>query len=234
MDLTSAQIGERVRVLRKERGWTLQELGRRSGVSLSAVSKIENAQVAPTFDTLVKVARGLGMGFDALLDQVSASDAQAARGGGRLSVTRKDDAVGFSTAMYEYHVHSSGLRRKYMTPLIMAVKARGESDVTAWSSHEGEEFIFVIKGRIALYTEFYEPVALDQGDSAYFDSTMPHMFLNLGRGEALMASICYSNAVDRPLLSTAVGGETAMLVPDAAETMAGDEAGPPHSIPSDL
>jgi len=222
MDLTSAQIGERLRLLRKERGWTLQELSRRAGVSLSAVSKIENAQVAPTFDTLVKVARGLGMGFDALLDQVSVGEPGALpRGGGRLSVTRKNDAVGFSTSMYEYHVHASGLRRKYMTPLIMAVKARREGDGTTWSSHEGEEFIFVIKGRIALHTEFYEAVTLEQGDSVYFDSGMSHMFLNAGRGEALMASICYSNAVDRPMLAGGAGGGQSILIPDAAEAVPG-------------
>ena len=94
MDLTSAQIGERLRVLRKERGWTLQELSRRAGVSLSAVSKIENAQVAPTFDTLVKVARGLGLGFDALLDQVSTGEANApARGGGRFRPDHKNKKV---------------------------------------------------------------------------------------------------------------------------------------------
>lgn len=232
MDLTSAQIGERLRVLRKERGWTLQELSRRASVSLSALSKIENAQVAPAFDTLVKVARGLGMGFEALFDQ--ASDVTApARGGGRLSITRKGQAVGFSTAMYEYHVHASGLRRKFMTPLIMAIKARKESDVTAWSTHEGEEFIFVIKGRIALYTEFYEPVTLEQNDSAYFDSSMAHTFLNLGRGEALMASICYSNAVDRPVLSTAVTGEPDIVAADAKNGVR-EGAAPPHSLLSDL
>jgi len=223
MDLTSAQIGERLRLLRKERGWTLQELSRRAGVSLSAVSKIENAQVAPTFDTLVKLARGLGMGFDALLDQMPTGEANGpARGGGRLSVTRANDAVGFSTSMYEYHVHASGLRRKYMTPLIMAVKARREGEGITWSSHDGEEFIFVIKGRIALHTEFYEPVMLDQGDSVYFDSSMAHLFLNIGRGEALVASICYSNAIDRPMLAGAAGGQS-ILIPDAAEAVPGED-----------
>ena len=66
------QLGERPRTLRKEMGWTLQELARCSGVSLSTLSKIENAQVAPTFDTLVKAARGLGISFDVLLSQAAA------------------------------------------------------------------------------------------------------------------------------------------------------------------
>ena len=63
----SDKLGERLRRLRKEAGWTLQDLARRSGVSLSTLSKIENAQVAPTFDTLVKAAHGLGIGFETLL-----------------------------------------------------------------------------------------------------------------------------------------------------------------------
>ena len=198
-DLGSAKIGERVRALRKERGWTLQELGRRSDVSFSALSKIENAQVTPTFDTLLKIAHGLGLGFEALMSQGSIPEAvMPSRGGGRLTITREVDAASFSTSMYEYRVHANGLRRKYMTPLIMEVKARRATEVTDWSSHEGEEFIYVIKGRIELHTEFYEPVSLDVGDSAYIDSAMAHMFLNAGPGEALMASICYSPSADRP------------------------------------
>jgi transcriptional regulator with XRE-family HTH domain len=199
-DVSGAQLGERLRSLRKEMGWTLQELARRSGVSLSTLSKIENAQVAPTFDTLVKAARGLGISFEALLAQAAAEPSAPAgrRVGGRLMVTRKDDAVGFSTAMYEYRVHANGLRRKHMTPLIMAVKARAPEDVTSWSSHEGEEFILVLKGLIELHTEFYEPARLEAGDSAYIDSGMAHMFLNLGEDEAIMASICYSDAINGP------------------------------------
>lgn len=198
-DLAGAQLGERLRTLRKEMGWTLQDLARRAGVSLSTLSKIENAQVAPTFDTLVKAAHGLGIGFETLLAPVAEQPASITRStGGRLMVTRKDDAVGFSTPMYEYQVHANGLRRKYMTPLIMAVKARTRDEATNWSSHEGEEFIFVLKGSVELHTEFYDPVRLEQGDSAYIDSSMAHMFLNVGEGEATMASICYSDAIDGP------------------------------------
>lgn len=199
-ELDGGQLGGRLRRLRKDAGWTLQDLSRRSGVSLSTLSKIENAQVAPTFDTLVKAARGLGISFETLLAPADAEPPAPVvrRTGGRLMVTRKDEAVGFSTPMYEYRVHSNGLRRKYMTPLIMAVKARTPEEVTAWSSHEGEEFIFVLSGSIELHTEFYGPVRLEAGDSAYIDSGMAHMFLNLGEGEATMASICYSDALDGP------------------------------------
>jgi transcriptional regulator with XRE-family HTH domain len=195
------QLGERLRRLRKDAGWTLQDLSRQSGVSLSTLSKIENSQVAPTFDTLVKAARGLGIGFEALLAEPAPSDPPpviSRRATGRLMVTRAADAVAFSTPMYDYAVHANGLRRKYMTPLITEVKARKVDEVTNWSSHDGEEFIFVLAGTIELHTEFYEPVRLEAGDSAYIDSSMAHLFLSIGPENARMASICYSDAIDGP------------------------------------
>ena len=205
------QLGERLRRLRKDMGWTLQNLASQSGVSLSTLSKIENAQVTPTFDTLVKAARGLGIGFETLLAEPVASDPPAAepvaalrRATGRLMVTRAGAAVAFSTPMYDYAVHANGLRRKYMTPLIMEVKARRIEEVTNWSSHDGEEFIFVMSGTIDLHTEFYDPVRLETGDSAYIDSGMAHMFLSIGPGHARMASICYCDAIDGPGLMAKV------------------------------
>ena len=127
-------------------------------------------------------------------------------------VTRAGAAVTFSTPMYDYAVHANGLRRKYMTPLIMEVKARTADDVVNWSSHDGEEFILVLSGTIDLHTEFYDPVRLETGDSAYIDSGMAHMFLSIGRDHAHMASICYSDAIDGPSLMA--------NVPDAADQSA--------------
>ena len=38
--------------------------------------------------------------------------------------------------------------------------------------HDGEEFLFIVTGVIRLYTEFYEPIELRRGDSAYYDASM--------------------------------------------------------------
>jgi transcriptional regulator with XRE-family HTH domain len=193
MDLTPQQIGERIKTLRKERRWTLQELGKRAGVSISALSKVENAQVAASFDTLLKIARGFGLGFEAMLN--GASPLLPA---GRLTTTRDGTGVFFSTDMYEYQVHSAELRQKHMIPLHMEVKARELADITRWSSHEGEEFIYVLQGHIELHTELYAPMLLKAGDSAYIDSKMPHAFLNRGKGRAWMLSICFSRDIKFP------------------------------------
>jgi quercetin dioxygenase-like cupin family protein len=80
----------------------------------------------------------------------------------------------------------------------MEVKARKLADITRWSSHEGEEFIYVLQGNIELHTELYAPVRLRIGDSAYIDSKMPHAFLNRGKGKAWMLSICFSRETRFP------------------------------------
>jgi transcriptional regulator with XRE-family HTH domain len=193
MDMTPEQIGERIKRLRKERRWTLQALSRRAGVSISALSKVENAQVAASFDTLLKIARGFELGFEAMLNGIP-----ALLPAGRLTATRGGSGVFFSTDMYEYQVHSAELRQKHMIPLHMEVKARELADITRWSSHEGEEFIYVLQGRIELHTELYAPMTLNADDSAYIDSKMPHAFLNRGKGKALMLSICFSRDIKFP------------------------------------
>jgi transcriptional regulator with XRE-family HTH domain len=190
MELTTIQIGERIKTLRKERSWTLQELCRRCGVSISTLSKIENGQVATSFDTLLKISRALETSFDAILSRMTP------RGDGRLTVTTKGHAMHFSNGMYEYDVHSGELRQKHMIPLVMEIKAKSLEEITNWSSHEGEEFIYVVKGTILLYTEYYEPRSLSAGESAYIDSQMPHAFLNRGRSKAQILSICFSSGLD--------------------------------------
>lgn len=187
-----AQIGARIKALRRDRDWTLQELGRRADVSISALSKIENNVVSASFDTLLKIARALDASFETLLDAATPGPAS------RLTMTRADAGLPFETDRYRYRVMSGEIRQKHMIPLHMEVKARSPSEAAEWSSHEGEEFIYILRGPIELHTEFYEPLRLETGDSAYFDSQMRHAFVSLGEGPGEMLSICFSRGLFFP------------------------------------
>jgi transcriptional regulator with XRE-family HTH domain len=188
----SSHIGARIKALRRERGWTLQELGRRGDVSISALSKIENNVVTASFDTLLKIARALDASFETLLDEKPPGPAS------RLTTTRAGAGLPFETERYRYLVMSGEVRQKHMIPLHMEVKARTISEINEWSTHEGEEFIYILRGPIELHTEFYEPLRLETGDSAYFDSQMRHAFVNLGKGAGEMLSICFGRGLFFP------------------------------------
>lgn len=52
-------LGTKVRALRKAHSWTLAEVSEATGLSISALSKIENDQVSPTFANLMRLAESL-------------------------------------------------------------------------------------------------------------------------------------------------------------------------------
>lgn len=185
MDELISALGARIKAIRKMQGMTLGDLSASSGVSVSALSKVENGRINASVDTIFKIARGLGVLFDNLL----ASPSRETEGTARLVVTRRGDAQRFPTEIYDYYVHSPELVRKSMLPLVMRVKARQAPNFLDWSTHRGEEFVLVLRGAIELHTHHYAPARLEAGDSAYFDSLMRHAFISVGEGEAEILSV---------------------------------------------
>ncbi len=86
MDVKPPAVGRRIRDLRKDQGLTLDELALRSGVSKSMLSQIEADAVNPTIATVWKIANGLGIRFQSLLE---GRDEQS----GTFLVTRAEDAA---------------------------------------------------------------------------------------------------------------------------------------------
>jgi transcriptional regulator with XRE-family HTH domain len=196
LQLDASEFARRVREFRKARRWTLATLSERSGVSVSALSKIENEQVSASFDTLLKLAQVIGVSFESMVSGASEAEPGAASASGRRTTTNRGAGVTFSTGRYDYEVHSADLINKRMIPLVMQIRAREIAPMDEWSSHDGEEFIYVTRGRIQLYTEMYLPAVLTAGDSAYIDSRMRHAFTNLAESDASeILSVCLSDNV---------------------------------------
>ncbi len=184
----SPLLGEEIRALRTARAWTLEELSKRSGVSIAAISKIEKGQSRPSFDTLLRIARCLQINFVQMMEGSGRARPVTAR----LTSTRAGDAELFRTAHYDYRVHSTELTQKVMVPLRMTIRNHEPPPSDEWSIHDGEEFIYVLKGTLAFHTEHYAPMLLSEGDSCYLDSTMRHAFVAASPGEVEILSVCLS------------------------------------------
>jgi transcriptional regulator with XRE-family HTH domain len=186
MDQSLANVGPRVKALRQDRGLTLQEVSERCGVSVSTLSKLENGQVSGTVNTVLKVARGLGVLFDHLLgDEPEAAVQPMAR----LVRTKAEGAEILPTDFYDYHVHSSELVGRRMLPLVVDIKTRQAPPRVDWSTHDGEEFLLVLEGRVEFHSEYYAPIILEAGESIYFDSLMRHAYVSTVAGDARVVSI---------------------------------------------
>ncbi|MBZ9938176.1 XRE family transcriptional regulator [Mesorhizobium sp. BR1-1-16] len=181
----SEPIATILRRLRREAGFTLQELGDRCGLASSTLSKIENGQMSPTYDTILRVAGGLGLDMAELFTGKVPNDI-----GGRRTVTRSGQGVIRSTAQYSYEMLAAELSGKQFIPLLTTIDARSISDFPSLVRHSGEEFFYVLCGQVTLHTEHYAPTVLNVGDSCYFDSSMGHACVSTGSEPAQILWIC--------------------------------------------
>lgn len=172
-------LGERVRELRKAKGWTLEQAAAQAGLARSTLSKIENGQMSPTYEALKKLAEGLAISVPQLFTPPSRAQVT-----GRMAVTRAGEGQAQATVTYEHELLAGTLRAKQMLPYRARIRARKLEEFGGWVRHDGEEFLYVLTGVIRLYSEFYEPVDLRRGDSAYYDATMGHNVISVSEEDA--------------------------------------------------
>ncbi|KTE74435.1 helix-turn-helix domain-containing protein [Sphingopyxis terrae subsp. ummariensis] len=184
-------LGEVMRGIRTRNGWTLKEMSARSGIPVSTLSKVEHDRLTLSYDKLQQLSQRLNIRMSDLF----AEDAEdsAPRVTGRRSVGTIDTAVRVTTDNYDYHYLCTDLRQKRMIPIITRIRARSASEFGELVHHQGEEFIYVIEGRIEVHSEFYDPVVLDAGQGIYIDSSMGHAYVVAdGCDEALVLGVCSS------------------------------------------
>lgn len=183
------KLGEKIRKLRRERRFTLQEVADLTGLSKPLLSQIENDQVIPPIATLLKIAKGLKVGIHYFFEEEG--DRQKfvlTRGGtGKASQRRPgNDAV----KGYMYRSLAPGIRHKPIEPFLI------EFELTTWDdsyfyTHEGVEFIYLLTGEL----EFHygtEIMTLSPGDCVYYDSAEPHGCVSLGSDCAKAVVVLYS------------------------------------------
>ncbi len=172
-------LGARVRELRKARGWTLEQAASQAGLARSTLSKIENAQMSPTYDALKKLAVGLEISVPQLFTPPAGEQIN-----GRMAITKSGEGAEQATATYEHELLADSLRKKNMLPYRARIRARQMEEFDGWVRHDGEEFLYVLTGVVQLFTEFYEPIELRRGDSAYYDAAMGHNVISTSDDDA--------------------------------------------------
>jgi transcriptional regulator with XRE-family HTH domain len=184
--MTINQLGARLKEIRRTLDQTLAEVSKSTGVSISNLSKIENSQISPSFDIMKRICDGLGVSIEDFVRPGAKSLVS-----GRKTTTRRDEGDLFTSGQYDYRAHSSELSRKAMVPLEIIVHARSVEEFDHWSQHRGEEFVFVLSGAIEIHSEHYAPFRLDSGESAYFDSSMRHLYISVSPDIARVLSVSH-------------------------------------------
>ena len=183
-----------MRALRSRNGWTRKKMSERTGIPLSTLAKVEHDQLTLSYDKLLQISQRLKMRMSELLAHGDAPEAVTMT---RRSIGTMDTAVRVNSRNYDYYFLCSDLRKKRMIPIFGRPRARTLEEFGELVRHAGEEFIYVLTGRIEVHTEFYEPVVLESGQCMYIDSGMGHAYL-LGPGcdDASVVSGCTSEDGD--------------------------------------
>lgn len=187
-----SELGSRMKAVRQACGFTLEVAAQRTGLALSTIHKIENGRVSPSYENLVRIARAYDIGMERLFS--SDHEAQQTT---RMTVTRAGQGRKVRSRNFEYEVLCNALAEKKIIPLVTIVEQRAPLRPEELESHDGEETLYVISGRIELVVEHYEPVILEPGDCAYFDSTLKHGLRSVADEEAKIFWACTYVDVDK-------------------------------------
>ena len=182
------QIGEKIKNLRELRGISLDELAQRCQMQAQQIKKIEEGEVATSLTPLLRIARGLGVRLGTFLDDAEASGPVLWRPQESCQTVRfagAGDVKGL-----DFHPLAANKSDRNMEPFIIDVHPP-ISDNFELSSHEGEEFIYVLSGdiEIAWGKERYR---LSQGESIYYDSITPHHVHAIGGEDAGILAVIYT------------------------------------------
>jgi len=172
-------LGKRVKKLRGDRGWSLEELATASGVSRSMLSEIEREKANPTLTVTFRIARAFGLTLQELIEsaEASASKIQVIRATDRAQVYRSDKQC-------EIRTLSPINLEKDVEFYEMTLRPGGT--LRSQPHFEGtREFLTVEEGSVRIESD-QNSEELAKGDSGTYRADVPHAIVNTGKGDALV------------------------------------------------
>jgi transcriptional regulator with XRE-family HTH domain len=165
-------VGEKIKQIREIRKVSLDELAERSGMDIAMVQKIEEGKNIPSLAPLIKIARALGVRLGTFLDDSDSYGPVVVRSGDHQKGVRFTSQASETREHLNFFSLAFDKAGRNMEPFIVDIEPVQQSDFML-SSHEGEEFIYVLDGEVEINygKEIYK---LGKGDSIYLDSIVLH------------------------------------------------------------
>ena len=167
-------IGEKIKSIREMKNISMEDMAMRSGLAVEQIKRIEGNEDFPSLAPLIKIARVLGVRLGTFLDDQQALGPVICRKESLIC----SEGIGFTNnavtkhKYMSYHALSTDKSGRHMEPFIIDVLPAKDADFI-FSTHEGEEFIYVIEGAIEInYGK--NTYQLNDGDSIYYDSIVAH------------------------------------------------------------
>jgi len=188
-------VGEKIKRLREGAGLSIEQLGESTGLDPGELRKIEEDMISPALGVLVKICDGLGVRLGHFFDQGPRKLYSLFRSGDEKVATRFADKDGKDFG-YEYHSLGSEKRNRFMEPFLITIEPSASSvELEELSTHSGEEFAYVLEGKIEVQLQ-EQTFVLEPGDSIYYDASVPHRVTHQGDAAARVLAVVYMPPID--------------------------------------
>lgn len=184
------KFAEKIKEIRNSQNMSIEELAEKSNVNLEVLKDMENGKIVPSLTPLTKLAKALGVRLGTFLDDAPQNGPIIVKNGksknviyfsGREDITNSTDL--------EFHALGAGKIDRHIEPFIIDVYSKEED--YQLSSHEGEEFIYVLEGEIEIEYGKNKHV-ISKGDSILYDSIVPHHLHSYHKQTAKILAVLYT------------------------------------------
>jgi phosphate butyryltransferase len=178
------KIGPNLQAVIKAKGVPLESLREALGWDPDTLARVLDDRLSPGISELLRLATVLGVGISKLLYGQEQSEKRVQKTGSRerVGITRKD--------FLHYESLAPAFAGRHLEPFVVDLYQGSQSELDV-SRHPGEEFLFVLSGELQV-TVGGEAYRLEEGDSFYFDSALPHTLSSLG-GHARIVAVIYKS-----------------------------------------
>ena len=186
---TTVNIGEKIKSLRTARAMSVEEVAELSGISSENLREMEGNTMSPPLGNIVSLAKVFEVPVGDFFGDSGDSPFSIVRSNAGTKVSRFGAAYSESCG-YAYQGLGQQKRNRQMEPFLVTLNPT-ESHKAEANQHIGEEFIFVLEGEVEVNLLDHRDI-LNQGDSIYYDSNVPHIISCHGNKPATILAVIYA------------------------------------------
>ena len=173
-------FGAKMKQLRQLRKVSFEQLANKTGFSQRYLKEIEEGVAIPPVSAVIQIAKALAIDAGSFL---SAEEQQA-------SERKRKESFYKRTQAYSYKTLTPDAETKHMKAFLVTIDPRQDHKMVDYK-HEGEEFLYVLKGHIEVMVGENEN-RLKKGETLHFNSGITHKLRNVSDEEAKLLVVIYT------------------------------------------
>ncbi|MBN2166338.1 MAG: helix-turn-helix transcriptional regulator [Marinilabiliaceae bacterium] len=186
--MNTFNAGSKIKEIRQLKNISIDELASRSGLDINQIEMIESGSIMPSIAPIIKIARALSVRPGTFLDDEDTIGPIITKSDEKTEGT-SFSSTNINNTNLSFFPLANGKSGRHMEPFIIHVTPT-KNNIELSSTHEGEEFIYVISGSIEIkYGN--DTFILNTGDSIYYDSIINHKVIAANQSSATILAVVY-------------------------------------------